>query len=91
MLRLYYEAHHLLNEGEIKFPFVGVEWETLMAIKLGRVSLDELLELCKEAKAAVDLSYTLTTLREEPDREFVNNYLINTTLDWFTKDYRDGD
>lgn len=88
-LRLIYEANSLLKTGVIEFPFKGTQWEVLMAIKLGHVNLDELMVLGKEAKQDVELSYILTDLREKPDREFVNNYLIDTTLDWFMSPYKE--
>ena len=84
LLRLYYEAHSLLQTGRVSFPFVGAERETLMAVKTGKVSLEDLMELCKEARFEVDLSYTLTDLPDEPDREYVNDYLVSTMLDYFT-------
>ncbi len=71
LLRLYYEADSLLKTGAIEFPFKGTQWETLMAVKLGKVSLEDLLELCKEAKFESDLSYTLTELPDNPDRDYV--------------------
>jgi hypothetical protein len=89
LLRLYYEAGQLLASGGISFPFRGDWYDQLMKIKLGTVGLDELMELCKKQRAEVDLLYSLTTLPEEPDREFVNDYLINTTLDWFLEPYKE--
>jgi predicted nucleotidyltransferase len=83
LLRLYYEADSLLKTGAIEFPFKGTQRETLMAIKTGKVSLEDLLELCKEAKFESDLSYTLTELPDNPDRDYVNDYLVKTTLEHF--------
>ena len=86
LLRLYYEADDLLKFGMLSFPFTGTRREELMAVKTGKVDLKTLLELCDEAKHEVDLSFALTTLPEEPDREYLDKYLVDVMLKRFKEE-----
>ena len=47
------------------------------------------MELCNKQRAEVDKLFASTTLRDKPDYDYVNDYLINTTLDWFLEPYKE--
>lgn len=83
LLRLYYEAENLLLYGRLSFPFTGKVRDELMAVKTGRVNLDELMSKCDVLKQRVDEAFAKTTLPEEPDRDYLNKYLVQVMLDRF--------
>ncbi len=85
LVRLYFEAEELLETGRISFPFMGKTRDTIMKVKLGGMKLDELMKLVESLRVRVDTAYAATTLPEEPDREYLNTYLVSTMLEYFQK------
>jgi predicted nucleotidyltransferase len=85
LVRLYFEAEELLKTGRISFPFMGETRDTIMKVKLGGMKLDELMKLAESLRVRVDTAYATTLLPEEPDREYLNTYLIATMLEYFQK------
>ena len=86
LLRLYYEAEDLLLYGRLSFPFTGKVKDELMAVKTGKVNLDELFVKCDTLKQRVDEAFARTTLPEEPDREYLNKYLVDVMLKRFKEE-----
>lgn len=86
LLRLYYEAEELLLFGRLSFPFVGKVKDELMAVKTGKVSLEELMAKCDAMKQRVDEAFAKTTLPDKPDRAWVDEYLVNVMLKRFREE-----
>lgn len=83
-LRMYYEAEELFLTGKLEFPFKDEKFTTLMNVKLGKTSLDELIEKGAELVERVEAAFKICSLREEPDYDFVNHFCINTLYSYLT-------
>ena len=83
LLRLLDECIQLLQNGEIVYPFSGKAYDDIMSIRNGLVNYDELMKMYLEYEAAIEPFKDSTALREKPDFNFANDWLVETLLDYF--------
>ena len=87
VIRLMDECRQLLETGEIVYPFTGIEYDELMSVKKGEVEYNNFLKMIDKYEEKVRKVEDSTVLRERPDFNFINNWLIKAQLDYFKREY----
>ena len=82
-IRLLDECRQLLETGEIIYPFSGKVYDDIMSIRNGKISYERAMEMFDEYQVLVDKVSDFNILRDKPDFNFVNNWLIETQLNYF--------
>ena len=72
-VRVGHEALELLNTGRVIFPLLSAK--LLLAIKLGTVPYAQVARLIEALLVEVEDAATKSTLREEPDWAFIDNFV----------------
>jgi hypothetical protein len=72
-LRVNGEALELLNTGHITFP--RPDRDLLLKVKLGQLPYDEVAEMIEQGLADLYIAHEKSTLRDEPDREWADNFV----------------
>lgn len=75
-VRIGSEAIELLETGKLEFPARNAD--LLLKIRNGEVSYQRVCELVEENDITIDNIRGLSDLREAPDTEFLNNWLMRT-------------
>ena len=83
LLRLLDECRQLLQNGEINYPFSGQAFDDIMAIRNGQVSYDDLMKKYQQYEAAIEPFKNSNKLRDKPDFNFANGWLVETLLKYF--------
>jgi predicted nucleotidyltransferase len=83
LVRLLSECRQLLETGKITYPFTGKAFNDIMRIRNGEVSYEELMEMYISYEEAIKPFETSNVLRDKPDFNFVNDWLIETLLGYF--------
>ena len=83
LLRLLDECRQLLENGEIKYPFSGKAFNDIMRVRNGEVPYSELMDMYTEYEAAIEPFKNSNKLRDKPDFNFANDWLIDTLLKYF--------
>ena len=76
-VRLFYEGIQLLTKRVLEFPITGQAYEDIMAIRRGEVNIDEYYKICNRYEEENRKALELTTLPNEPDWEWANQYLVD--------------
>lgn len=77
MVRLGFQGVELLTTGRITLPMPAQERELVRAIRAGRVTMDEALEIAGDLEALLRALTESSSLRAEPDREAADAWLIS--------------
>lgn len=75
-IRLLNTAIEIFRDGELIVDRRGRDADYLIKIREGKVSLEELNEKAEQGLKLIDELYLTSTLKEEPDYEFVNQLCI---------------
>jgi len=78
MVRLTLQGREFLQTGRLTLPMKKDERDFLMSIRTGKVDINDLLTLAGELECEVADLIETSPLPEQPDREAVNQWLINT-------------
>jgi hypothetical protein len=78
-LRVAIQARHLLTRGEITFPLEGNELKTIRQIKFHETDMtyDAIVEYIESEIQIVEMALNLTTLPAQPDRKWIEEFLLN--------------
>jgi predicted nucleotidyltransferase len=76
--RLGYQGIELLTTGTLTLPMAEPERTRVMAIRNGHVELDDAIAEIEEIERRLERAVEESPLREEPDRERVNAFLIDS-------------
>lgn len=76
-IRLLIECEMLLNTGNIIFPIPEKEKYDIIQIKLGNVSIEDFYNLCTLYEDRCRIALEKTTLSEQPNWQFMNNWLVD--------------
>lgn len=74
-VRVNSEAMELLSTGTITFP--RPDRELLLKIKLGQLPYEQVAETIEQGLADLYVAHEKSTLRDEPDREWVDNFVFD--------------
>lgn len=86
MLRLGFQGIELLESGRITLPMPSKEREYCLAVKRGEVELDDVLTRTGELERDLADLRDLSPLRDEPDRQAINEWLADVYLrEWAGK------
>jgi len=83
LIRLLDEARQLLETGEIVYPFSGKTYSDIMSIRNGEVSYEQLMSMYVDYEKEIDKVKDNSILRDKPDFNFVNDWLVQTLLNHF--------
>ena len=83
VLRLLIETIQLVNTGEIKYPFTGRDYDLIMSIRNGEMNYDQIMKVYEEHEKIIESIKHKNVLREKPDFNFVNDWLVETILKHF--------
>ena len=76
-LRIAHQGVELLTTGRITLPIPEPYRSTLMAVRAGEPTLDEVRTLLAEAETALQRAATTTTLPDEADQAAIDAFLVN--------------
>lgn len=76
MLRLGYQGQELLGTGSFSMPIGGTTKDFLLAVRKGEVSKETCLKLAEELEASVKILMDSGPLREKPDHQAVEDWMI---------------
>lgn len=82
-LRLGYQGVELLTTGRITLPVPGPQRDYLRSIRRGEVKLDEVVEAVSAAEAELTRLKESSTLPDEPDRRWVDEWLHRSHLSYW--------
>lgn len=82
-IRLLDECRQLLETGEIKYPFSGKTYDDIMLIRNGKISYEQAMKMFDEYQMLVNKVSDSNKLRNKPDFNFINNWLVETNLQYF--------
>lgn len=77
MVRLGFQGVELLTTGRITLPMPGQERELVRAIRGGRVTMEEALDIAGDLEALLRDLTESSPLRAEPDRETADAWLVS--------------
>lgn len=77
MIRLGMLGIELMQTGRMVLPMSGGERDTLMDIRAGRISKDEVLDYSRELETVLGRAIENTDLPERPDTRRINDLLID--------------
>lgn len=80
LCRLAVQGIELLKTGHITLPVPEPNRETLMQIRQGEWTLKDIVTWSNELEADLKFQMDHTPLADHPDREFLNEWLVNTYL-----------
>ena len=83
LIRLLDECRQLLETGEINYPFEGKTYEDIMSIRNAQVSYEQLMKMYEEYEAKIEPLKEKNCLRDKPDFNFINDWLVETILKHF--------
>jgi predicted nucleotidyltransferase len=75
-IRLFYEGERLLTTGELEFPITGKAHDDIMAVKQGKLSIDQFFELCDHYNELNSTAYEKTILPKKPNWKWANDILV---------------
>jgi predicted nucleotidyltransferase len=75
-IRLYHEGAALLNNGRLEFPISGKAFDDIMAVKNGKLSLEQFYTLCDEYEELNRKAYEKTILPPQADWKWANSVLV---------------
>jgi len=78
LIRILHEGIQLLSLGKLEYPNDMWTKQTIMKIRHGDVSYEELTRLYDEYDALAKEVYEISTVRKKPDFNWANKYLIKT-------------
>lgn len=78
MIRLGYQGRDLMRDGLIRLPMPAWQADHIRQIRTGQVSLKECLALAEVLEGDIRQQMDRSILREHPDRDTLNTWLINT-------------
>jgi uncharacterized protein len=76
--RLGLQGVELLSTGRLTLPLAEPDRSRVMAIRTGQLSLDETLAEIDEIERQLHAAVESSSLREEPDFEVVNEFLVDS-------------
>ena len=76
LVRLMYECYDLLTTGVLHFPFTGERKETLMKIKHGEVTYEDIMKLYDELEEVNKRAFEKTKLPKNPNRKTLNKFVV---------------
>lgn len=85
LVRLLDECRQLFENGEIQYPFSGKAYDDIMSIREGKVSYNKLMEMYVEYESAIEQFKGSNKLRDKPDFNWANDWLVETLLEEFKK------
>lgn len=77
-LRLLIECEELLLTGRITFPFQGDNYNNIMSVKKGEVSLEEFYKLSTLYENKCRKAVENSILKDKPDWDKINTFLVTT-------------
>lgn len=80
MLRLGYQGIELMETGRLSLPMASPTREWLVGVRTGQVELQDCLTKAGELEAALRDLQTSSPLREHPDRDAVDDWMITTYI-----------
>jgi uncharacterized protein len=78
LIRILSEGIELLSTGKLSYPIFGEAKEDIMSVKEGELPLDDVFALYEKYHSKCEELKNKTTIRNKPDFNFVNDYLIHT-------------
>jgi predicted nucleotidyltransferase len=93
-LRIAHQGRELLSTGRITLPVAEPERARLMEVRRGEIPLTAVLDRLHEQAAALERDILDVRLREEPDRDRVDQFLVSAyrrTWDGLAAPRRDND
>jgi predicted nucleotidyltransferase len=76
-IRLFYECMQLLTTGRLAFPITGQAYDDIMAVKRGKVSIEQFYELCEYYEGINHKAFENTVLPDKADYKWVNEKLVD--------------
>jgi hypothetical protein len=75
-IRLFYEGAELLTNGKLEFPISGKAFDDIMAVKNGKLTIDQFYALCDEYEELNRKAYEKTVLPSQADWKWANGRLV---------------
>lgn len=79
--RLLMQAEELLRTGDLVFPLT--RREELMDVRMGKMSLDEVINKSYDLEAEVDMAYVGSSLRSKPEYNKIQDFVVSTLKLYF--------
>jgi predicted nucleotidyltransferase len=76
-IRLFYEGAELLTTGKLEFPITGKALDDIMAVKNGKLSIEQFYELCDEYEELNRKALEKTVLPQKSNWKWANNRLVD--------------
>lgn len=80
VVRLGFQGAELLGTGKLSLPMRHWERDMVLSVRSGKFSLPEVSEIIAKLEKQLDNEYAVCQLRDEPDREAVERWMVETYL-----------
>lgn len=91
IIRLGFQGRELLTTGRMTLPMVAAERDLVVAVRTGKYTLAQVSQLIIEAEEGIKRAAIETSLRPYPDREAVQEWMVDTYLAEFCECHRRRD
>jgi hypothetical protein len=86
-IRLFYEGEQLLTTGKLEFPIKGKAYDDIMAVKTGKLTLEQFYELCDYYEEINHKAFEKTILPEKADWKWANTILVEILTESIIYEY----
>lgn len=91
IIRLGLQGIELLSMGRLTLPLPAAERALVLAVRRGEHSLDDVLKLAHDLESRLTAAWAVSPLPDEPDRAYVEAWMMQVYLDnWNQDDYAAG-
>jgi predicted nucleotidyltransferase len=77
VIRLFHESEELLTAGRLSFPITGKAYDDIMAIKLGKITIEQFYEMCGYYEDLNRKALANTVLPDKADWKWANDALVD--------------